>query len=267
MSAALERAAPAAGVPSAPCPPRPRHPRPAACRDGAGLSRGFGGTAVLAGLDLHVPAGQFLAVVGRSGSGKSTLLRLLGGLDAPDAGRIALGGGSARGRAHHVPGAAAAALGQRARQRRGGARPGAGPDGRERARAALARVGLGDRASEWPAGLSGGQKSRVALARALVSRPRMLMLDEPLGALDALTRIEMQDLLLATRRQDGFTAVLVTHDVSEAVRLADRIVVIEGGALTADVAVDLPPEDRRGSAAAAGLERDIVERLLGRRGA
>ena len=141
--------------------------------------------------------------------------------------------------------------------------PAPGPDGAERARAALARVGLAKPADEWPAGLSGGQKSRVALARALVSRPRLLMLDEPLGALDALTRIEMQDLLQATRRQDGFTAVLVTHDVSEAVALADRIVAIEEGALTMDVAVRLPPQDRRGSVEAAAVAQAVLERLLG----
>ena len=141
--------------------------------------------------------------------------------------------------------------------------PSPGPDRAERARSTLGRVGLAARAPEWPAGLSGGQKSRVALARALVSRPRLLMLDEPLGALDALTRIEMQNLLLETWGQDGFTAVLVTHDVAEAVALADRIVVIEGGVLTLDLPVDLFRGDRRGSAQAAAIERAIVGRLLG----
>jgi sulfonate transport system ATP-binding protein len=230
-----------------------------------GLGRHFSGTTVLSGLDLHVPAGQFLAIVGRSGSGKSTLLRLLGGLDQPDAGRVTLGGRAGSGDARIMfqeprllPWASvldnvAVGLG-----------PSPGPDGPERARAALDRVGLAARAGEWPEGLSGGQKSRVALARALVSRPRMLMLDEPLGALDALTRLEMQDLLHRTWLQDGFTAVLVTHDVSEAVILADRIVVIEGGIIAMDVAVDLPHQGRRGSARAAELESAILDRLLGR---
>ena len=229
-----------------------------------GLVRTFGAAPVLRGLDLHVPAGQFLAVVGRSGSGKSTLLRLLGGLDRPDAGRVSLGerGMPADARIMfqeprllpwaNVLDNVAVGLG-----------PTPGPDGAERARFALARVGLAARAGDWPAPLSGGQKSRVALARALVSRPRLLLLDEPLGALDALTRIEMQNLLEATRRQDGFTAVLVTHDVSEAVALADRIVVIEGGLLSMDLAVDLPPQDRRGSAGAAAIERAVLDRLLG----
>jgi sulfonate transport system ATP-binding protein len=211
-----------------------------------------------------VPAGQFVAVVGRSGSGKSTLLRLLGALDRPDAGRVTLGDRGEPSDARIMfqeprllPWASvldnvAVGLG-----------PSPGPDGAERARSALERVGLADRAGDWPAYLSGGQKSRVALARALVSRPRMLMLDEPLGALDALTRIEMQALLQSTWRQDGFTAVLVTHDVSEAVLLADRVVVIENGVLTMDIAVDLPPEERRGSAGAAQIERAVVDRLLG----
>ena len=95
---------------------------------------------------------------------------------------------------------------------------------------ALDAVGLADRANEWPSVLSGGQKQRVALARALVSRPRFLALDEPLGALDALTRIEMQQLLESVWRRERFTAVLVTHDVAEAVSLADRIVLLEDGA-------------------------------------
>ena len=107
-------------------------------------------------------------------------------------------------------------------------------------------VGLSDRATDWPAVLSGGQKQRVALARALVSRPRFLALDEPLGALDALTRIEMQRLVEAAWRRDGFTAVLVTHDVAEAVALADRIVLIEQGAIALDVPVALPRPRHRG---------------------
>lgn len=102
--------------------------------------------------------------------------------------------------------------------------------GKEQALGILDEVGLKDRAGEWPYVLSGGQKQRVALARALVAHPQILALDEPLGALDALTRIEMQLLLERIWRKQKFTAVLVTHDVSEAVALADRIVVIDEGA-------------------------------------
>ena len=241
-------------------------------RGGAGLAvtarsltRSFGGPSVLRGLDLHIPAGQFIAVVGRSGSGKSTLLRLLGGLDQPEAGRVTLGGGgeAAGGRTRvmfqeprllpwaDVLGNVMVGLGPRP-----------GPDGAARARRALERVGLADRAAEWPAALSGGQKSRVALARALVSRPGLLLLDEPLGALDALTRIQMQGLVETTWREDGFTALLVTHDVSEAVALADRIVLIAEGGIALDLAVDLPRPRRRGAPEAAALESRILDHLL-----
>ena len=241
-------------------------------RVGAGLSvtarsltRGFGGAPVLRGLDLHIPPGQFIAVVGRSGSGKSTLLRLLGGLDQPESGRVSLGGGGDAGSARtrvmfqeprllpwaDVLGNVMVGLGPRP-----------GPDGVARARQALERVGLADRAAEWPAGLSGGQKSRVALARALVSRPGLLLLDEPLGALDALTRIQMQGLVDTTWREDGFTALLVTHDVSEAVALADRIVLIAEGGIALDLAVELPRPRRRGAPEAAALESRILDHLL-----
>ena len=105
---------------------------------------------------------------------------------------------------------------------------------------ALAQVGLAGRGADWPTVLSGGQKQRVALARALVSHPRLLLLDEPLGALDALTRIEMQDLIESVWEEKGFTAIVVTHDVSEAVALADRIIVLEAGRIAMNVEVDIP---------------------------
>ena len=220
------------------------------------------------GLDLHVPAGQFLAIVGRSGCGKSTLLRLIAGLDAPDAGRIAFADeprGGADGRARHVSGAAAAALGARARQCRGRARRRARPS-RRRAAArsqALEAVGLADRADEWPSVLSGGQKQRVALARALVSRPRLLALDEPLGALDALTRIEMQRLLERVWLKERFTAILVTHDVGEAIALADRIVLIENGGDRARPRSTCRARATAASRAFGALEEQILQRLLG----
>jgi sulfonate transport system ATP-binding protein len=111
--------------------------------------------------------------------------------------------------------------------------------------------------------LSGGQRQRVALARALVSRPRLLCLDEPLGALDALTRIEMQSLLERVWTEQGFTAVLVTHDVSEAVALGDRVLLIDKGHVAMDLTVDLPRPRRRGDPAAAALEGQILETLFG----
>src|SRR5205085_908980 len=135
-------------------------------------------------------------------------------------------------------------------------------DAQARAVHALDEVGLSDKRGRWPATLSGGQKQRVALARALVSQPRVLAFDEPLGALDALTRISMQALLERVWRDQGFTAILVTHDVAEAVALADRILVIEDGRIEHDVTIDIPRPRRRGSADLAALEGSILRHLL-----
>lgn len=227
------------------------------------LAKSFGAKQVLRGLDLRVSAGQFVAVVGRSGCGKSTLLRLLAGLDQPDAGRISFGdwpAAEARGVARVMfqeprllPWASVLANVEVGLGRARGS-------GRRLALDALASVGLADRVGDWPSALSGGQRQRVALARALVSRPRFLALDEPLGALDALTRIEMQHLLEAAWRRERFTAILVTHDVTEAVALADRIVLLEDGAVALDVAINLPRPRSRGAAEFG----TIVDRILGR---
>ena len=125
--------------------------------------------------------------------------------------------------------------------------------------------GLHTRARDWPTVLSGGQRQRVALARALVHEPQLLLLDEPLGALDALTRIEMQQLIETLWLAKGFTVVLVTHDVTEALALADRVLLIEEGSVALDVRVDLPRTGRRGTAAFAALEQRLLSRVLGRR--
>ena len=135
---------------------------------------------------------------------------------------------------------------------------------RHQAREVLAQVGLADRENDWPSILSGGQRQRVALARALASHPRLLALDEPLGALDALTRIEMQELIERMWLDKGFTAIVVTHDVTEAVALADRVLLLEEGAIAMDVAVEIPRPRRRGDAAAARIEGHILDRLLWR---
>jgi sulfonate transport system ATP-binding protein len=231
-----------------------------------GVTKAFGAKTVLHGVDLHVPAGQFLTIVGRSGCGKSTLLRLIAGLDEPTAGKIAIEGAS-EGRARlarimfqeprllpwaRVDANVAIGLGPAADRRQA----------LSRSREALATVGLANRAGEWPSILSGGQKQRVALARALVSAPRILALDEPLGALDALTRIEMQRLVEQVWLSNGFTAILVTHDVAEAVALGGRILLIDHGAITADIPVDLARPRQRGSAEFARVETEILERLL-----
>jgi len=236
---------------------------PAASMKLRGIVKTFGDKQVLRGLDLDIAAGQFVAVIGRSGCGKSTLLRLIAGLDAPDAGTIDFDGGANLAprvmfqEPRLLPWANVIAnveVGLGARRREAGAR--------RRALDALAAVGLADRANDWPGNLSGGQKQRVALARALVSRPRVLALDEPLGALDALTRIEMQRLLESVWLAEGFTAVLVTHDVAEAVALADRIVLIERGAIALDLEVAPPRPRLRGSPEFGRLEETILNRLL-----
>ncbi|WP_252271974.1 aliphatic sulfonates ABC transporter ATP-binding protein [Pseudomonas subflava] len=227
-----------------------------------GIRKAFGEREVLKSIDLHIPAGQFVAVVGRSGCGKSTLLRLLAGLDAPSGGQLLAGNGPL----------AAAREDTRLMFQDSRLLPwkrvidnvGLGLSGewRPRAREALAAVGLADRAHEWPAALSGGQKQRVALARALIHQPRLLLLDEPLGALDALTRIEMQQLIEGLWQQHGFTVLLVTHDVAEAVAIADRVILIEDGEIGLDLAVDLPRPRHRGSARLAALEAEVLDRVL-----
>ena len=222
-------------------------------------SKVFGHRVVLDRLSLTFAPGQFVAVVGRSGGGKTTLLRLIAGLEQPDHGVVAIDGTLVAG-----PQASARLMFQDARllpwqsviANVGIAR---GPLWRERAQAVLQEVGLADRAGEWPRLLSGGQRQRVALARALVSAPRILLLDEPFGALDALTRAEMHRLLENLWREHRFTTVLITHDVEEAVTLADRVIVLRDGAVAADVAVTLP-RSRRSSGNAEALR--LKERLL-----
>ena len=229
-----------------------------------GLRKSFGDNEVLRGIDLHIPAGQFVAIVGRSGCGKSTLLRLIAGLEAATAGTIAFGEAA---RAEDIrvmfqeprllPWARVLS---NVEVGLGGKRN--STDAQARAETALVEVGLGDKRAQWPAVLSGGQKQRVALARALVSHPRVLAFDEPLGALDALTRISMQRLLERVWRDQGFTAILVTHDVAEAVALADRVLVIEDGRIVHDIIVDIPRPRPRGSADLAALEGSILKTLL-----
>jgi sulfonate transport system ATP-binding protein len=230
--------------------------------------KSFGSQQVLRGIDLDITAGQFVAIVGRSGCGKSTLLRLIAGLDEPTGGGIAVDGETGRRNQatrlmfqeprllpwQRVIANVEVGLTQTMNTQ----------NRRNQARAVLAQVGLVDRENDWPGVLSGGQRQRVALARALASHPRLLALDEPLGALDALTRIEMQALIERMWLDKGFTAIVVTHDVAEAVALADRILVLEAGTVAMDVTVDIPRPRRRGDAAAAVVEGRILDRLLSR---
>ncbi len=226
------------------------------------VHKAFGQAEVLQGIDIEIAGGQFVAIVGQSGCGKSTLLRLIAGLETPTAGAIQVDGVPRRPEPDHaddVSGCAPAALAAGDRERRAWAAP---RRWRDRAAHALAQVGLLEHA-HWPTMLSGGQRQRVALARALVGDPHLLLLDEPLGALDALTRLEMQRLIERLWQEQGFTAVLVTHDVEEAVALADRVLLIEEGQITLDITVDLPRSRQRGSAAFAALKEQIVERVMG----
>lgn len=226
------------------------------------VAKSFGPRQVLQALDLSIPAGQFLAVVGRSGGGKTTLLRLIAGLDKPTHGEVRIAGAPVAGLQRSVRllfQDSRLLLWQRVIGNVGIARE---PGWRGTAQAALADVGLADRANDWPSILSGGQKQRVALARALVSRPGVLLLDEPFGALDALTRAEMHELLARIWREHGFTTVLITHDVAEAVALADRVVVLRDGVAALDLAIDLPrPRRGVGDPQAARLHSRILEHV------
>jgi sulfonate transport system ATP-binding protein len=200
-----------------------------------GLTRRFGdGPPVLDGLDLAIAPGAFVALLGHSGSGKSTLLRTLGGLDPVTEGRVTRPADVSVVFQEHrlLPWKRVwenVVLGQER-----------GKAGRERAVAVLEEVGLGHRIDAWPLTLSGGEAQRAALARALVREPAFLMLDEPFAALDALTRIKMQGLVARLWERHRCAVLLVTHDVDEALLLADRAVVLERGRIRTDVPVPLP---------------------------
>lgn len=228
------------------------------------VSKQYGEREVLSHADITIEPGEFVAIVGRSGCGKSTLLRLVAGLEDSTGGAVTLDGSAVTGLnaqtrimfqdSRLLPWKRVAdnvALGLPQEQR-------------ARAEEVLAQVGLHDRGGEWPARLSGGQRQRVALARALVHEPRLLLLDEPLGALDALTRIEMHGLIESLWRRSGFTALLVTHDVQEAVALAERVILIEDGRIALDERINLARPRERGSAEFAAIENRILHRVLQR---
>ncbi|WJV68704.1 aliphatic sulfonates ABC transporter ATP-binding protein [Pectobacteriaceae bacterium CE70] len=226
------------------------------------VSKSYGNRIILQDIQLNIPAGQFVALVGRSGCGKSTLLRLLAGLEPASNGEL-LAGSAPLSTVHEE----IRLMFQDARLlpwKRVIDNVGLGLQGQWRTTAheVLEAVGLSSHAANWPATLSGGQKQRVALARALIHRPGLLLLDEPLGALDALTRLEMQGLIESLWLKQGFTVLLVTHDVSEAVSLADRVVLIKEGKIGLDLNIDLPRPRRRGSARLAKLEAQVLDHIL-----
>ncbi|MET7688757.1 ABC transporter ATP-binding protein [Streptomyces sp. NPDC005483] len=197
-----------------------------------GLTRSFDGRTVLDAIDLDIPAGQFVALLGHSGSGKSTLLRAVAGLD------------------HEVVGSGQLTAPERVSVvfqdsrllpwRRVLDNVLLGTDGEERGREALAEVGLAGRERAWPNELSGGEAQRAALARSLVREPELLLADEPFGALDALTRIRMHALLRELWKRHQPSVLLVTHDVDEAIVLADRVLVLEEGRIGLDLTIDRP---------------------------
>jgi sulfonate transport system ATP-binding protein len=203
-----------------------------------GVNKWYGDHHVLTDISVRVDSGEIVALIGRSGSGKSTVLRVMAGLSTDHTGR------------RSVVGAPALAFQEprlfpwrdvRTNVAYGLTRNRL-PKAQALARAdqALADVGLADRADAWPLTLSGGQAQRVSLARALVAEPKLLLLDEPFGALDALTRLSMRELLLDLWREHGFGVLLVTHDVDEAVALADRVVVLEDGEVIHTLDIDDP---------------------------
>ncbi|QNG19301.1 ABC transporter ATP-binding protein [Rhodococcus triatomae] len=225
----------------------------------AGLRKSFGPRVVLDGIDLDIAHGEIVALVGRSGSGKSTLLRVLAGLSDDHTGTAHVAG-------HPtvvfqeprlipwLPVVKNVALGLKDRRSRA--------RGEAQARTVLGDVGLGHRADAWPLTLSGGEAQRAALARALVAEPTLLLLDEPFGALDALTRLAAHDLLLRLFARHGFGVLLVTHDVAEAVTLADRVLVLDSGRIAHEVPIDLPRPRKHASPDAAVYAARLLS-LLG----
>ncbi|MFC0558875.1 ATP-binding cassette domain-containing protein [Halalkalibacter alkalisediminis] len=226
------------------------------------VSKSFGEKHVLKNIQLDIQKGEFISIVGKSGCGKSTILRLVAGLEKPKEGNIMINKMKVKGIPEDV----------RIMFQNGRLLPwktvlqnvglGLGGDWQELALKALQNVYLEDRKDEWPSVLSGGQQQRVSLARALVHSPSLLLLDEPLGALDALTRLEMQRLIEQLWLRKSFTAILVTHDIEEAVALSDRIILIEDGKIHLDYKVNLPRPRSRTNTAFTKILDTILNRVL-----
>jgi len=201
--------------------------------DLTGMSKTYGHQVILDDLDLVVRKGEFVALLGPSGTGKTTLLRILIGLEEATSGHLTIAA-----RTSVVFQEPRLIQAQRV-WRNVVLSSSRSADNKRRALEALAEVGLRDKADAWPKSLSGGEAQRVGLARALFRSPDLLLLDEPFGALDAFTRRTAQDLVTTLWQEHGVGVLMVTHDVEEAVLLADRIVVLGHGVVTADIPVDL----------------------------
>jgi sulfonate transport system ATP-binding protein len=218
------------------------------------LRRAFGPRPILDGLDLEIEKGEFVALLGQSGCGKTTLLRALAGLDSVDGGTLS------------VPVNRSVVFQEPRllpwwRVQQNVAIGLTGTDALRRAARALGEVGLSARSEAWPATLSGGEAQRVALARALVREPELLLLDEPFAALDALTRIRMHALVRDLVERHRPAVLLVTHDVDEAIALADRILVMRAGRIGAQYEVEAGAGRDRGTAAYAALRATILTEL------
>lgn len=219
------------------------------------LTRHFGGPApVLDALNLDIRAGEFVALLGASGSGKTTLLRTLAGLDPVPQDALV-----------DLPQPVAVAFQQPLllpwKPVWQNVAIGLDSDAKARAEAALGEVGLSHRLNAWPATLSGGEAQRTALARALVREPGLLLLDEPFASLDALTRLRMHALVLDLWSKHRPATLLVTHDVDEAVALADRVLVLDGGCIVLDEPNDAPRPRNRAAPAFAALRARLLDRL------
>jgi sulfonate transport system ATP-binding protein len=234
-----------------------------------GIDKWYGEHHVLTDVTVAVNSGEIVALIGRSGSGKSTVLRVFAGLSDDHTGERTVAGSPAL--AFQEPRLfpwrdvrtnVSYGLNHRAREEHMG-RSGLGRDAaRSRAERALADVGLADRATVWPSTLSGGQAQRVSLARALVAEPDLLLLDEPFGALDALTRLTMRRLLLDLWRAHRFGVLLVTHDVDEAVALADRVLVLDEGRVVYTLSIDQPrPLAGEATAESERYRIDLLDKL------
>jgi sulfonate transport system ATP-binding protein len=220
-----------------------------------GLHKQFGDKVVLRGVELDIRRGEFVALLGASGTGKTTLLRILAGLELQDRGEVLVP--RVRTTVYQEPRLVPSlrvlgnvTLGQKQT-----------PAVREAAVKALGEVGLAAKADSWPGTLSGGEAQRVALARALVREPELLLLDEPFAALDALTRLQMQELVGALVLEHQPAVLLVTHDVEEAILLADRVLVLREGNFVVDLRVDTPRPRHRDEPEFVACRRMLLSEL------
>lgn len=226
------------------------------------VNKSFGEKEVLKDINLSIEKGQFVAIVGKSGSGKSTLLRLIAKLEKISSGSLLFNG--------ETPEESKTKMTMMYQDSRlfpwkkviDNVGLGLNGQWQEKAKKVLDAVGLLSFQDEWPSTLSGGQQQRVALARALVREPSLLMLDEPLSALDALTRMEMQQLIETIWLENGFTTLLVTHDVREAVRLADRVILIEDGKIGMDVINNSSRPRQLADSKLIQLENEVLSKII-----